>query len=70
MEKVFGALLLAAGILIAGTSGMCMLAIVGEPGSLDLASIGIVLLIGGVPFGIGVGLGYLGYRLVTPRGTN
>jgi hypothetical protein len=70
LQQVFGAFLIAVGVLIAGTSGMCMLTLVDDVGPLDLELIVIVLLVGGTPFGMGVGLVYLGYRIIKPRRTD
>lgn len=70
MKGVFGGLLMAAGILIAGLSGLCTLLVVG--GSLaDTGSGGEVMsmvmaagIFGGVPFVMGLGLFFAGRILI------
>jgi hypothetical protein len=67
MKSLFGGILLAAGILIAGVSGLCSLVILGmgvtEPsGVVDMLP--IVLLVGGIPFLIGLGLFFLGRAMI------
>jgi len=67
MKSLFGGILLAAGILIAGVSGLCSLVILGmgltEPsGIVDVLP--IVLLVGGIPFLIGLGLFFLGRSMI------
>lgn len=61
--KVFGGILLAVGILIAGVSGLCSLwgiiSMISEPGMIP-----IVLLVGGIPFAIGIGLVFAGRALL------
>jgi hypothetical protein len=62
MKRLFGGLLLAAGILIMLTSGLCTVAVVsmGAFGAVQdptmLALIYIPLIVGGIPFMIGLGL--------------
>lgn len=62
MKRLFGGLLLAAGILIMLTSGLCTVAVVsmGALGAVQdptmLALIYIPLMVGGIPFMIGFGL--------------
>jgi hypothetical protein len=71
MKALLGGLMLAAGILICLTSGLCSVWFLGmmllEPnqnGAQDvLGMIGMVSVFGGVPFGIGVLLFALGRRL-------
>lgn len=69
MKGVFGGLLMAAGILIAGLSGLCTLLVVGgsladttsgEMGSMVMA----VGIFGGIPFLIGLGLFLAGRSLI------
>lgn len=63
MKTVFGGILLAAGILIAGASGLCSLYMLGSealspygsPGQ-TLSMVPLVLMFGGIPFAAGVGL--------------
>lgn len=66
-KRLFGALLIAAGFLIAGLSGLCSLGIfIASLASLRssvLSFIGLLqttLVIGGMPFAMGVGLILLG----------
>ena len=61
MRKFFGGLLLAIGILIAGVSGLCTLFFLKEGGA-------AVLMIGGIPIVIGVGLIVAGNALIKDRG--
>jgi hypothetical protein len=68
MKKIFGSILMAVGILIAGASGLCSLAVLGSglsggPGGLG-ELLGIVLLVGGIPFGIGLAVFFGGSALV------
>ena len=62
MKVVLGGILLAVGILIAGASGLCSLYVIGtglssggSPGEL-LSDLPLVLMVGGIPFAVGVGL--------------
>jgi hypothetical protein len=65
MKQVFGSILLAVGILIAGGSGLCSLVFLGSGitngfgGMLDALPI-----FGGIPFAIGLGLFFTGRALV------
>ncbi len=71
MRPLLGGLLLAAGIMICLTSGLCSAWFVGmllfEPNQNGaqnaLGTIGLVTVFGGVPFGLGVLLFALGRRL-------
>lgn len=67
MKSLFGGLLLGAGILVAGASGLCSLVLLGM-GVADPAGVmtllPIVLLVGGIPFAIGLGLFFLGRSLL------
>lgn len=67
MKSLFGGLLLGAGILIAGASGLCSLVLLGM-GVADPAGVmtllPIVLIVGGLPFVIGLGLFFLGRSLL------
>jgi len=71
MSKLFGGIMFAIGILIAGASGLCSLVMVGSmfastsgPDSFAaLGSLPIVLLVGGVPFLIGIALCWGGRHL-------
>ena len=62
--KILGALLLAAGILIAGASGLCSLVLLAEPGSLNSDTLAIVGIVGGIPFLVGVGVAFAGYVVI------
>jgi hypothetical protein len=66
MKEVFGGIMIAVGILIAGASGLCSLAVLfgGGFGGESLSMIPLILLIGGVPFAIGVGIAFGGRVLV------
>lgn len=69
----FGWLLLSVGVLIAGTAGLCTLAVLGVSlnagGALgDLVSVALMALIfGGVPFVVGTGLGFIGWMIVRKK---
>ncbi|WP_298168273.1 hypothetical protein [Novosphingobium sp.] len=62
MKRLFGGLLLAAGIMIMLTSGLCTLAVIGIGASevardpTVLVALYLPLIVGGVPFAIGFGL--------------
>ena len=70
MKRLFGGLLLAAGILIGGASGLCTLVFLGTgltDGGGDEFFLGIlplILLIGGIPIAIGIGLFFGGRALL------
>jgi hypothetical protein len=66
MKMLLGGILLAVGILIAGVSGLCSLAVlVGSGGEFSGSGmLPVVLLFGGIPFAIGAGLGYGGWALL------
>ena len=63
MIKLLGGVLIGVGILVAGASGVCsiwgIVSTLNEPGMIPL-----VLLIGGIPFAIGVGLVLTGRALL------
>jgi hypothetical protein len=68
MKGLLGGILLGVGILIAGGSGLCSLVFVvvmlsGNGGSTS-GMMPIVLLVGGIPFAIGIGLFYLGRWII------
>jgi len=65
MKEVFGGILMAVGILIAGGSGLCSLVILFEGGmGADVFSmLPVVLMFGGIPFAIGAGIAFGGYML-------
>lgn len=62
MKRLFGGLLLAAGIMIMLTSGLCTLVVIGIGASevardpTVLVALYLPLIVGGVPFAIGFGL--------------
>jgi hypothetical protein len=70
MRQLFGGLLLALGILIAGLSGLCTLLIVGtslvdgSSGGEDYGIGMMALVIGGVPFVVGLGMFFAGRALL------
>lgn len=71
MKSVFGGLLMAAGILIAGLSGLCTLTVAGASlfdggsGSGEVLSMIVAAgIFGGVPFLIGLGLFFAGRALI------
>ena len=75
--RFFGVLLMAIGVLIAGLSGLCSLAffamMMSGPGNnagVFFGGVVMVLIIGGLPFGVGVVLIIVGrsvYRSAKPR---
>ncbi len=60
MKALFGGILVAVGLLIAGASGLCSLAVLatvaGGGGAGLLEMLFLVGMIGGVPFAVGLGL--------------
>lgn len=71
MKRLFGGILIAAGILIAGASGLCSLAVLfsggfsGSGSAGEFASmLGLVALFGGPPLVIGVGIAFGGRALI------
>jgi hypothetical protein len=65
MRQLFGGILLAMGILIAGASGLCSLAVLFGGGlSQSLGMLPLVLLIGGLPFALGIAMTIGGRRLL------
>ena len=67
MKQVFGGVLLAVGILIAGASGLCSLYFLFSPGGElggAMSILPLVLLIGGIPFAVGVALAFGGRALI------
>lgn len=67
MKQVFGSILMAVGILIAGASGLCSLVFVmsafGSPSNIKI-DLPIIFLVGGIPFGIGLAMFFGGRALV------
>jgi hypothetical protein len=66
MKRLFGGILLAVGVLIAGASGLCSLVVLfsGGLGGGSLSMVPLVALIGGIPAAIGVGLAFGGRALI------
>ena len=66
MKLILGGILLAVGILIAGASGLCSLAVLfgGGVSSSDLSMLPLVLVVGGIPFAIGCGIAFGGHVLI------
>jgi|tagenome__1003787_1003787.scaffolds.fasta_scaffold20930691_4 hypothetical protein len=65
MKQLFGGILLAIGILIAGASGLCSLAVLLTPGEHGGGGmLGAVLLIGGIPFALGAAMALGGHMLL------
>jgi len=66
MKKLLGAILLGIGILIAGASGLCsavfLISSLTEPASLQAPL--LILIVGGIPFVIGLGLFFIGRALI------
>lgn len=67
MKSLLGGLLLGVGILVAGASGLCSLVMLvmslSEPSGL-VDVLPMVLLFGGIPIAIGLGLFFLGRSLL------
>jgi hypothetical protein len=65
VKEIFGGILMAVGILIAGGSGLCSLMILFSSGEMSgFGMLPLVLMIGGIPFLIGAGIAYGGYALL------
>jgi hypothetical protein len=65
MKTLFGGILLAIGILIAGASGLCSLAVLFGGGLGGTAGmLPVVLVVGGIPFALGAALGFGGSALI------
>lgn len=66
MKEVFGGILIAVGILIAGASGLCSAAVLIEGGfaAESVSMLPLVLMIGGIPFAAGVGIAFGGRALI------
>jgi hypothetical protein len=63
MKQLLGGLLIAIGILIAGASGLCSLFFL-VSSLTNISMVGAVLLFGGPPIAIGVGLVFGGRALI------
>jgi hypothetical protein len=65
MKILFGGILLAVGILIAGASGLCSLVVLFSSGEFGGGGmLGAVLLFGGIPFALGAGMALGGHALI------
>ena len=65
MKMILGGILLAAGILIAGASGLCSLFVLFSSGEMSgFGMLPAVLMFGGIPFAIGAGIAFGGYALI------
>ena len=63
MKLLFGGILLAIGILIAGASGLCSVAVLFGSGG-EFSDLPVVLVVGGIPFAVGAAMGYGGWALI------
>ena len=65
MKEVFGGILMAVGILIAGGSGLCSLMVLFSGGTgADISMLPLVLVVGGIPLAAGAGIAFGGYCLI------
>lgn len=65
MKEMFGGILIAVGVLIAGASGLCSLAVLFGNGEMTgLSMLPTVLVIGGLPIALGVLIGIGGRSLI------
>lgn len=66
MKLLFGGILIAVGILIAGASGLCSLAVLFSGGGIapDLRMLPLVLVAGGLPVALGVLIALGGRSLI------
>ncbi len=64
MKMLFGGILLAVGLLIAGASGLCSLAVLFSGGGSDWSMLPLVGVVGGIPFAVGAGLVFAGQLLI------
>ncbi len=64
MQKLLGGIMLAIGILIAGASGLCsavfLISMIGQ----SLEMLPLIILFGGIPFAVGLGLFFGGRALI------
>lgn len=73
MQKVFGGLFIALGILVAGLSGLCTYFIFAEstsPEDFSSESFWIVAIVGGIPFITGLTFVWLGRYLIKNASTD
>lgn len=64
MKELFGGILMGIGIIIAGASGLCSLMVLLGDGFRTLSMLGAVLMFGGPPIALGVGMFYGGRALI------
>ena len=65
MKQLFGGILVAVGILIAGASGLCSLAVLFGSGAMTgLSMLPLVFVIGGLPLALGVLIALGGRSLI------
>jgi len=64
MEQVLGGILLAIGLLIALASGLCMGVVFSDSHTISSDDVTLVLIIGGVPFAVGVAMAIGGFFLL------
>jgi hypothetical protein len=68
MKEMFGGILIAMGILIAGLSGLCSAAFflmaMGGGGGDIAAATGVIMVVGGLPFAFGLALFFGGKALI------
>ncbi len=67
MKALFGGILLAVGILVAGASGLCSLAVLvmglSDPAGV-MTVLPMIVVVGGIPVAIGLGLFFLGRSML------
>ena len=65
MKELFGGCLIAAGVLIAGATGLCSIALLANSIVVDpLGALGAIALYACIPFAIGVGLIFAGRNII------
>ncbi len=64
MQKLLGGIMLAIGILIAGASGLCSAVFLVSTIGQSLEMLPLIILFGGVPFVVGLGLFFGGRALI------
>lgn len=69
--KVLGGILIAVGLLIAGASGLCSFVLIAEElrnANADMGgSLAIVAIVGGIPFLMGAGMIFGGWKLLQEK---
>ncbi|MGE3693124.1 MAG: hypothetical protein AB7F98_17245 [Novosphingobium sp.] len=72
--KVLGGILIGAGILLCGLSGLCTLTLVLEELTVTYSQTGewmaVIALVGGIPFLVGLGMIFGGWKLVQRKPGN